>query len=792
MFPGSFIRKFLFLLVAIPLAPVWSAETAISVPLSASSGTASPAFIDPYKLEATLSAPANRACCQAVAMTKDLAGIRWAVLGTTEDNDGGRGAAYVYSLLPGTMEWKYETRLSADDGAAGDHFGFSVAIYGDLIAIGAPDRKNAGNQTGSVYMFRHNHATGSWDKEGDTLQAGGGHFGTSVALGSETLAAGAPTLADSGYVTLFDHSAEGWKPSGALTDVGTSGNCFGQSLSLRGNFLAIGGPRCDTTGIGQVYWVVRDGSGWNLAYKYTSENSYGTSVKILDDDGHVAVGAPRAGYAGGVAIEHFYVPWGSSVWTHAWARTVMFNPDPDHGSFGWSLDFANNTLAVGTEGGTGQVYLYRANLGDDAHAAAYQDVLTSALSDTASAALAMDSGVMLAASSKSNVAVWGFDGAAWGLSGYIIPTLWNAQKFGASVSINKTSISHQTGVSSAYTYAYSGDTWGMAFGYWGDSWSTLTYQTNLQPPSLIDVGSFASCQPAEQQSKHFGFLGRPTPENNDVLLLNSPPSPLHGSDEGSNPNSKFGCSLALWEPDNFLQTTLVVGAPTANNGALRASGVAYVFAYDGFGFKQQAKLVASDALSDDGFGMSVAISDSGDRIVIGSPYHKNKGAAYVFERSGSGWIQTKKLVAGDGNTGDEFGASVAVSGGNILIGAPSASGDSGAIYFFSGAATTWNLSMEFKGGLGSAAQFLGSSVAMIGNTAVVGAPGWGFSDIWKKHGAEWINYTRLFGDGSDGKFGISVDIRKDNTVIVGAMNEGDGKAYIFSTDIIFQDGFDPL
>ena len=76
---------------------------------------------------------------------------------------------------------------------------------------------------------------------------------------------------------------------------------------------------------------------------------------------------------------------------------------------------------------------------------------------------------------------------------------------------------------------------------------------------------------------------------------------------------------------------------------------------------QQAKLLASDGVMDEGFGASVAIG--GDTAVIGSSSHGHlgvfSGSAYVFTRSGSTWTQQDELLAADGAELDYFGSGVA-------------------------------------------------------------------------------------------------------------------------------------
>jgi FG-GAP repeat len=93
-------------------------------------------------------------------------------------------------------------------------------------------------------------------------------------------------------------------------------------------------------------------------------------------------------------------------------------------------------------------------------------------------------------------------------------------------------------------------------------------------------------------------------------------------------------------------------------------------------FTQQQKLEASDAASPDQFGTSVAIS--GETVVVGAPVAGGyAGSAYVFVRSGGVWSQQQKLAASDAAAGDQFGNSVAISGETVVVGAPVAGGYAG-------------------------------------------------------------------------------------------------------------------
>ena len=132
--------------------------------------------------------------------------------------------------------------------------------------------------------------------------------------------------------------------------------------------------------------------------------------------------------------------------------------------------------------------------------------------------------------------------------------------------------------------------------------------------------------------------------------------------------------------------TAVVGASREDGGGSDA-GAAYVFRRDQGGagiWGEVTKLTASDAQAGDFFGNSVAIS--GDTVVVGA-YEEgtgtvgafeegaggiSAGAAYVFQRDQGGadnWGEVKKLAASDTQAFDQFGISVAVSGDTAVVGA---------------------------------------------------------------------------------------------------------------------------
>jgi hypothetical protein len=102
-------------------------------------------------------------------------------------------------------------------------------------------------------------------------------------------------------------------------------------------------------------------------------------------------------------------------------------------------------------------------------------------------------------------------------------------------------------------------------------------------------------------------------------------------------------------------------------GANGFTGEAHFFVRQGKTWAHQAEVAASDGAPNDWFGWHADID--GDTAVITAPYQDNfTGAAYVYKRKGKTWVEDQKLTASDGQEGDKFGASSAVSGRNILIG----------------------------------------------------------------------------------------------------------------------------
>jgi hypothetical protein len=200
------------------------------------------------------------------------------------------------------------------------------------------------------------------------------------------------------------------------------------------------------------------------------------------------------------------------------------------------------------------------------------------------------------------------------------------------------------------------------------------------------------------------------------------------------------------------------------------------------------KILASDAAASDNFGYSVAVGNG--RIVVGAYLNddngSNSGSAYIFDLNGT---ELAKITASDGADNDRFGGSVAVGNGRIVVGADgdddNGSG-SGSAYIFDLDGTQLAKITASDGALGD---IFGYSVAVGNGRIVVGANGDGSNTgsayIFDLDGTELAKITASDGVEQD-NFGYSVAVG-NGRIVVGAYGDddngsGSGSAYIFDLD----------
>lgn len=237
------------------------------------------------------------------------------------------------------------------------------------------------------------------------------------------------------------------------------------------------------------------------------------------------------------------------------------------------------------------------------------------------------------------------------------------------------------------------------------------------------------------------------------------------------------------------RNVIVVGAPfEATDG--NSTGAAYVYVRTGNKWNLQARLSPQDAATNQQFGNSVAIEDGA--IVVGafldSATQRNAGAAYVFTRSGTTWSQRAKLTASDASPYAFFGSSVAISNLNVIVGSPTVE----TAYVFAPGKNTWTQQalLTADDALEGDYSAFGASVSIDGNTVVVGAATEGMyavqagaAYVYRRSGGKWSQQRKLSAaDGVTGdEFGTSVSLA-GHVIAVGAPYHGDrnqGVVYVF-------------
>ena len=263
------------------------------------------------------------------------------------------------------------------------------------------------------------------------------------------------------------------------------------------------------------------------------------------------------------------------------------------------------------------------------------------------------------------------------------------------------------------------------------------------------------------------------------------------ADDGDT-NEFFGSGVAI------AGDIAVVGAQGDDENG-DESGAAYVFTRSDAGWSQEAKLTANDAEAGDQFGGSIALF--GETILVGARRDGDNGdesgAAYLFTRYGSDWIQQAKLTAADGEAGAEFGRSVALSDDTAIIGAArddEKGEDSGSVYVFTRSGTHWSQLQKLTAADGAKGDVFGISVALDGDTALIGADldddkgeNSGSVYVYTRSKGTWSQQAKLTAAdaGNVDIFGVRVAISGDTALIAARRDDDDvngvdsGSAYVF-------------
>jgi hypothetical protein len=212
------------------------------------------------------------------------------------------GAVYVFSSSGGN--WAQSQKLIASGGQIGDFFGDVVAADGKTAVIGA-DSATVGNVVqGAAYVF--DGSTGSWLEQAKLTADDGAafdNFGRSVAISGSTVLVGAPYVAIDGNAFegaayVFDASGASWRQTQKLVaGDGTTDTYFGWSVAVSGTNALVGASSYNDTDQGQAYAFAQAGGQWTQTQELVSGDGpnvdlFGWSVAVSDSS--ALIGEPFA------------------------------------------------------------------------------------------------------------------------------------------------------------------------------------------------------------------------------------------------------------------------------------------------------------------------------------------------------------------------------------------------------------------------------------------------------------------------------------------------------------------
>ena len=249
----------------------------------------------------------------------------------------------------------------------------------------------------------------------------------------------------------------------------------------------------------------------------------------------------------------------------------------------------------------------------------------------------------------------------------------------------------------------------------------------------------------------------------------------------SQSNDHMGIALAAADGK------LVAGAD-GNDAVASNGGVAYVFSRPmGGSWTLEDTLTPAGLASQDSAGSAVALGSG--VVLVGLPnaddFGSNTGAVAVFHNDAGSWLQQTRLDAGRGSVFDAFGTSVAIDGNFAVIGAPgddTAADGAGAAYVFEDVAGTWQLVTSLLASDGAIGHAFGSVVDIHAGRAVVGAPGAVPGNVYVFEAASgWSETQRVGSPGDLFDFGYALALDGDRLVVSG-ISGGFGSVTVYDHD----------
>jgi hypothetical protein len=346
-----------------------SETTTYSITATGPGGTASGRVtvfvLDPVFFETKLTSGDPPAGGEQFATTVGISGDT-AIVGDPRafiDEGVQSGAAYIFKYDGST--WTKQAKLTAADTVHNDHFGWSVAISGDIAIIGAKYDSDAGSASGSAYIFKYDGT--NWAEQAKLVASDaeqGDAFGSSVGVDGNVAIIGAYLDDDagggSGAAYIFRYDNGNWLEQAKLVPVdATGGDMAGYSVAINGDIAVVGAPsHKEEAGVnaGGAYVFKYDGGTWSEQQELIPDNAaagsnFGRSIDISGDTAIVGANNDKEeGFSSGSAyIFHFD---GAN-----WIQQAKLTSDNTSAGnyFGSSVGIYGETAIVGAVGECGQL-----------------------------------------------------------------------------------------------------------------------------------------------------------------------------------------------------------------------------------------------------------------------------------------------------------------------------------------------------------------------------------------------------------------------------------------------------
>jgi hypothetical protein len=269
-------------------------------------------------------------------------------------------SAFVYENNSGTVTQVAE--LTPSDGAAGDRFGYSVAISGNTIAVSAIEHANRDPENrGSVYVYVE--PAGGWADMTETAELNLGQAGAQVGL-SIGVTPTEVVATDVGTVVIWNQPASGWvnssKPNAQL--IGGDPNDFQGLLNvaISGNVIVAGAPQAYNE-YGSTFLYVKPASGWSKLKIAPTARLVGTGPLSGGGFG-VAISGNTVVSSTGASVYVFVKP--SAGWANMNQTAILTDANAypalvSVGVSGGTVVVGDGAQLVGVNPGQGAVFVYQ-------------------------------------------------------------------------------------------------------------------------------------------------------------------------------------------------------------------------------------------------------------------------------------------------------------------------------------------------------------------------------------------------------------------------------------------------